>query len=345
MTTSLGTDLVSGSVDASLAEIDTRSRDNDRSAASNVVVGPFGVLNFASSSQGTQPRVEEMANEPVAPDMAPTAAPLDIVGPTEMELAPMSPTADSLTIMDDFLHWSDLLGLTPDPIDYSSQLNVEVDPIFGPYPPLPTMDNNIRDPLLDRDQSAPRAPNDQLQEIQFATPRFVAAEETTAQVDVLADAQFLFKHFQDRLIPQMMVMPLGDKCPWKILNLPRAVMTFSEITFLGSRNISNAQSANLYAVLACAAIHLTLKPVAGQGSVDHWHRVSKLAFEQGKGHIQLSLMHENGMPKKSKYKDQMMAICALTQFAVRFSHILAVLIILMMIDHHWSTTLCSLFHG
>lgn len=50
MSASLGTDLVSGSVDASLAEVDIRSRDPDRSVESDIVIGPFAVLDFSGSA-------------------------------------------------------------------------------------------------------------------------------------------------------------------------------------------------------------------------------------------------------------------------------------------------------
>lgn len=84
--------------------------------------------------------------------------------------------------------------------------------------------------------------------------------DTGSMADVMAEAPFLLKHFQDRVIAQMMAMPLGEKAPWKILNVPAAVLTFSDITFLGTQKTSHARLANLYSLLACSAFHLSLNP-------------------------------------------------------------------------------------
>lgn len=320
MSTSLGSGLVSGSIDASLSEIDTRSRDSGCSSAGDVVVGPFAVLKFAAGpSQRTRAsRAGERSGVPTPPE--PTYAPVtwDPVAAGEAEPPEPPPSSlDDMTLMDDFLHWSDLLGLAPDPIDSSSQPTVNIGPLFGPLAPVAALDSRNWDPPF-LGQSMTETTEDLRPAMQAATPQSMPAEATAPAVDVLADAPFLFKHFQDKLIPQMKVMPLGDKCPWKILNLPAAVMAYSDITFLGSRNISNARSANLYAVLACAAIHLTLKP-CDASSVDHWHRVASQAFHQAEYYMQLSLKHEPQEPKESKYKDQMMAICVLVKFAVRIA--------------------------
>lgn len=309
MSTSLGTDLVSGSIDASLAELDSRSRDGHL-PASDIVVGPFAVLNFAPPSQGTYSRTEELVNEP-RPDPTPALASLDTAPEMEMSNAIPS-TMDSLSFMDDFLHWSDLLGDAPSQMDPFLQTVADIDLSFS-CEPLYAPDRRVG-PASGFDQSS-LATDEQRQPIQFSTPQLLSTDETST-ADVPADAQFLFKTFQDKVIPQMMVMPLGDKCPWKILNLSAAVMTFSDITFLGSRDISHARLANLYGVLACAAIHLYLNPGIDSDSIEHWHEVANQTFQVSKSHMQLSLKHETGLPKKSKYKDQMMAICVLTYFAV-----------------------------
>lgn len=48
MTSSLRSRLVSGSINASLAEIDLRTRDIDNPATGDIVVGPFAVLGLPS---------------------------------------------------------------------------------------------------------------------------------------------------------------------------------------------------------------------------------------------------------------------------------------------------------
>lgn len=305
MSTSLGIDLISGSIDASLAELDSRSRDG-HSLASDIVVGPFGVLSFAPPSQGIHSRAEEaeeLVDEP-HPDPTPALASL---GPAvEMEIpGPLPSTMDSLSFMDDFLHWSDLLGAAPSQMDPFLQTVADIDLSFSSEPLYASV----------RRVGPPLAADEQRQPVQFSTPQFLSTEGTLT-ADVPTDAHFLFKTFQDKVIPQMMVMPLGDKCPWKILNLSAAVMTFSDMTFLGSRDISHARFANLYGVLACAAIHLYLNPGIDSDSIEHWHEIANQTFQLSKSHMQLSLKHETQLPKKSKYKDQMMAICVLAYFAV-----------------------------
>ena len=316
MTTSLGNDLVSGSIDASLNEIDSRSRDGNASATSDIVVGPFSVLNFTSPAlEAEAPRPSDIYNAPaqhiqhVSPSPAPAIPSFD-PGLGSAPPGILSPLVDPMNVMDDFLHWSDLLGFGNDSFSSLSQPLLDGDTTIDTYSQLPAPSTSSG-----MEQWVPGAPSDQRNTVQFATTQQIALDTTSTEVDVLSDSQFLFKHFQDTLIPQMMVMPLGDKCPWKILNLPAAVMTYSDITFLSSRSISHASLANLYGVLACSAIHLSSTPGA-TGQADHWRQVAHHAFNQAKEHMLLSLKHETQLPKKSKYKDQMMAICILAEFSV-----------------------------
>ena len=127
----------------------------------------------------------------------------------------------------------------------------------------------------------------------------------------------LLKHFQDTVIPQIMAIPFGQKSPWKILNLPAAVVAFGDTTFLGTEGISHARLANLYGLLACSAIDLALKPQPDltQSNKD-WYEIANQTYNLAKDHIQTSLRHETQGPKKAKYKDQLMAANILTQYAV-----------------------------
>lgn len=144
----------------------------------------------------------------------------------------------------------------------------------------------------------------------------------------------------------MMAMPLGEKSPWKILNVPAAVLTFSDITFLGAQNISHARLANLYSILACSAFHLSLNPESvSTCSVSHWKQVAEQAHRQGKEHMQMSLKNELHEPKKAKYKDQLMAICGMTEFAVRSNPFGSNENCLPDLDPQWPTEGCSMLHA
>lgn len=314
MSAALGTNLVSGSIDASLAEVDLRSRDPDRSPEGDIVIGPFAVLDFnnASASQQEQhppqpaepPPHVSPADESVPGVSVPAVPSTDDIMPEEMPNPSPVSIIDSLSQMDDFLHWSDLLSFSPDqaglvthptlsvPNDFSFELGNEAGLLQG-------LSNGHGDPM--GTMNTPHA----------------STELVSTTTDVLKDAQFLLKHFQDVVIPQIMAIPFGQKSPWKILNLPAAVVAFGDTTFLGTEGVSHARLANLYGLLACSAIELALKPPSELvESTEHWYHVANQTYQQAKDHIQISLQHETAGPGKAKYKDQLMAANILTQYAV-----------------------------
>jgi arginine metabolism regulation protein II len=307
MSTALGSNLISGSIDASLAEVDTRSRDPDRSLNHDIVIGPFAVLDFtgsASEHPAEEDSVATQENEPASIDPLPVGDSIDPIIPLEiLDSSPVS-IIDSLSQMDDFLHWSDLLSFSPDQTG------------FATHPTL-TMPNDLsfdltNDALLL--QNFAQGPEDPMQRM---TPRQTPIEMASMETDVSKEAQFLLKHFQDIVIPQIMAIPFGQKSPWKILNLPAAVVAFGDTTFLGTEGISHARLANLYGLLACSAIDLALKPPSDPTqSTEHWLRIANQTYQKAKDHIQTSLQHETQGPKKAKYKDQLMAANILTQYAV-----------------------------
>jgi arginine metabolism regulation protein II len=112
-------------------------------------------------------------------------------------------------------------------------------------------------------------------------------------------------------------MPLGKKSPWKILNVPAAMVTYSDLTILGSRNVNHARQANLYGLLACSAVHLSMYPSASSSdTAQHWQETAENMFELARENMQMSIKYETQEPKTAKYKDQLMAICCLTEYAV-----------------------------
>jgi arginine metabolism regulation protein II len=329
MSTAMGTELVAGSIDASLAEIDSRSRSPSRRCAGDIVVGPFGVLNFEMpsterSATGGQPDPSQgptVTATPVSADIAPT----NLVATVATEFPVASPglsALDSLAYMDDFLHWSDLLGLNPDKSGVSLSLDAGETFDFNLPPETSSPEGRVRNvPLFPVNQhhghvrTSPPGPG---AADQMPTPHHTPMKDTSTALNSLEDAPFLFKHFQDNVIPQMMAVPLGEKSPWKILNLPTAIVTYSDITFLGTRTTSHARLANLYGLMACSSIHLTLEPIRDLDKpVEYWRRIAERTYQQAKDHMQISLQCETREPKKAKYKDQLMAICGLIQFAVR----------------------------
>lgn len=320
MSNSLGADLVSGSIDASLAEIDLRSRDPTRSSESEIVVGPFSVLDFTPSRLSgdrvsARPAAQEVNQEsPVTP--MPLAAPIPPGGTGVSDTSTSGPAPsmlESLEYMDDFLRWSDILGFSPDQLGSSLQPPFDVGLSgYGDSWDL-TSETMFGSGLLvmpDHIQNSSQGP------ISSHNAVGVGSE----QLDILADVPFLLKHFQDIVLPKMVAMPLGQKSPWKTLNIPGAMATFGDLTILETQDISLARLANLYAILACSATYLALNPSSClERSVDHWQSVAGQAFEEAKGHMKMSLKNETEEPKKAKYKDQLMALCALIEYAVSAS--------------------------
>ncbi|PYH30905.1 Zn(II)2Cys6 transcription factor [Aspergillus neoniger CBS 115656] len=313
MSDALSADLVSGSIDASLAEIENRSRDAGRPSQGDVVVGPFSVLDFSLTGPKSASRAQPADETTVANDMVLSS------GNTLPEGASgVSPalSQDSLAYMNDLLQWSDILSL--DPQLHSATLSGTLD--LGDWLPL---DLGTQAPILEHNLLG-EAPSlmDDTAAVYNSGPENDCVSKMISAVDknppdVLADAHFLLRHFQDHVISRMMAVPLDQKSPWKILNVPSAVVTYSDITFLGSQNITHARLANLYCLLACSALHLTVNPsMRTPDSTERWKPVAEYAYHLAKDHMQMSLKHETQEPKKAKYKDQLMAICALTEFAV-----------------------------
>ncbi|KAL6237828.1 hypothetical protein BDW75DRAFT_248302 [Aspergillus navahoensis] len=301
MSTSLGSNLISGSISASLAEIDLKTRDAEHPPVGDIVIGPFGVLDFGpTESQNTQESQEKASKQSETVQETPQSPPL--TGPAAVqetqELPHLHLINDSPSYIDDFLHWSDILGLSPEQPGF-----------FQPC--MLDLDMYLADPAPEAFAADVEPGN-----MAVLTPPRSAMEMASTFLDAaaLADAPFLFKHFNENVVPQMVIMPLGDKSPWRILNLSAAMATYNDLTILGSQNISHARLANLYALLACSAVHFSTSH-SSTGSA-HWQQAAGQMFDQAREHMQKSLKLETHEPKRAKYKDQLMAICCLIQYTV-----------------------------
>ncbi|KAJ5938672.1 hypothetical protein N7466_001806 [Penicillium verhagenii] len=320
MTAHLKSNLLSGSIDLSLAEIELRSRDCDYATDDNVVIGPFGVLNFASNTETqdqppseflsqieTQPLVEPSVLQEdgaFTVDPGPVMASADAVVTEGIQDTSPHSIIDSLSGMNDFLHWSDLLSFDIDPsglakyptLSMQPDMSIDLDNETGLMPLTSSTNNGSMTHLLS-DQTS--------------------IDLVSAVPDLLHNAQFLLKHFQDVVIPHIMAIPFGLKSPWKMLNLPAAVVTFGDSTFLGTDGVSHARLANLFGIIACSALDLALRPHDGiLESSDHWHYTATQLYQNAKDHMQISLQHETQGPRKAKYKDQLMSANILTQYAI-----------------------------
>ncbi|OGM42080.1 C6 transcription factor [Aspergillus bombycis] len=318
MSTALAADLASGTVDALLTEVDTKSKEVEGSSTGDVAVGPFGVLKFdVCADMNNKP--QNAQSEKTSPPPAINRLPYDEV----LELDPLlSSVTDPLLGADEFLHWADLFGLGFDLTSgilsddfnhgelthglYSSMYRSGLDDMSHQ-----THDQDLAAFERDEGQRGMRA----------LTPQQTPIELVSPTSDILTDAPFLLKHFQDNVIGQMMTLPVGQKSPWKILNIPTAVLTLGDLTYLGGHNLNHARLANFYSLLACSAHHLSLNAtIESPHSAEHWKQVTHYSYHKAKDHIQQSLKVEVNGPKKAKYKDQLMAISAMAAFAILSGH-------------------------
>ncbi|KAJ1708029.1 hypothetical protein AFCA_008876 [Aspergillus flavus] len=318
MSTALAADLASGTVDALLTEVDTKSKEVEGSSTGDVAVGPFGVLKF-DLCPDTNNKRQNAQSEKTSPSPATNRLPYD----EALEFDPLlSSVTDPLLGADEFLHWADLFGLGFDLTSgilsddfnhgelthglYSSIYRSGLDDMSGQ-----THGQDLT--VFERDEEQ--------RGMSALTPQQSPIELVSPTSDILTDAPFLLKHFQDNVIGQMMTLPVGQKSPWKLLNIPTAVLTLGDLTYLGGHNLNHARLANFYSLLACSAHHLSLNAtIESPHSAEHWKQVTHYSYHKAKGHIQQSLKIEVNGPKKAKYKDQLMAISAMAAFAILSGH-------------------------
>lgn len=303
MSAALAADLTSGSVDASLAEIETKAKDAEWSSTGDIVVGPFGVLNSNTTisveiAQPTPPDEMRAPAEPIMPRL-----------PDSLSW----PLVDSLLNPGEHLHWADIFNLESGSwgaLDYH-------DFTSG----APISETGIHDMSQGHDQggAATHGCIEGQHDMELMiTPQQTSADSVSPSVDILPDAPFLLKHFQDHVVAQMMSLPIGQKSPWSIINIPAAALTLSDLTYLGNQNVNGARLANFYSILALSAYHLARNPSNESiHSSEHWKRMVNQAYTLAKDRMQQSLRTEVHGVGKAKYKDQLMAISGMTAFSVR----------------------------
>ncbi|KAJ5354472.1 hypothetical protein N7541_005516 [Penicillium brevicompactum] len=288
--------LVSGSIDASLQEIDLRSQDPSFVSNSETQVGPFAVLNFSESSISIrqQENTQERSDHPISP------LPTHLDGSASHN--PSYPLFDIPGFSDEVLQWSDLFN-TGD--DFQAILS---DPSFGLGSPLDFQCSSQMDGrIIVVDSALENAPHQ---------PSIL--EQPIAPIDILADAAFLLQTFQKDIVPQMTVVPLA-KSPWNMLNVPHALITLGELTIMESQDVKHARQANLYSLLACSARFLETSPSTesfGLSPRAHWKEIADQAYSKARSHMDISLVKELNGANKAKLKDQLMALYGLIEFAI-----------------------------
>ena len=301
MNSTLIAGLSSGSVDASLTEVDARTKDSDRLRNGVINVGPFGVFSLSD-----RPLVDQ-AEAPVITQ--------DVDGPMDVPTASVS-DPDSILDIGNALGWNDLFNTG---LDFTS----------------PAHDEQVyEDPLTMLVRVANQSPELQAalqQSNDFPNLAGTASVESGSRdgapllhsstkindAELLSYGQTLLKHFKDVVIPTYSPVPMYSRSPWEIMNCYAAVQTLADLTFLDVRNVKHAKKANLYGALACSAYNIAkTQPDCADLSSYICQQIGDYASRSAKKHLQDSLRTETTGPQKAKYKDQLMAINMLIGLAV-----------------------------
>lgn len=321
MSIALNRGLLSGSIDASLEEIEAVSTSSCP-LQGDVKIGPFAVLDFTSPSD--EPRSSSFASN--ATDRTTEQSRPDASNRLPLTQQPFA-SEEFLGLPDDSLQWSDIFGLNDNLYGITSNFSFD----SMNYPSFPASSRWL---VSESEMyNASLAMNLDLTHNMVHEERqahCISIPQTTldspvASLDILNDASFLLKVFQKHVISQLTIVPLGKKGPWKLLNLPAAIITLADLTVMESQDVSRARQANLFSLISCSAMYLSITPSAGYGdsiSITHWQQVANQAYLEAQHHMRISLSEETEGPTKAKYKDQLMAICAMIESAVSNSHAL-----------------------
>lgn len=341
MSLSLVTGLGSKTVDASLADIDARTKDPEELEDVEFAVGPFGVF---CSGNAREPMLEQEAFHHVQPYLesdqpaiedsgsSMNIMPDEDVPPIPSQMADLPHQVPSLVDwfdpilgFDNTLHWADLFDLDfgdgnnllqPNPVNSLDFYSFETaEQATGPLSCHQNL-NSMLGPL--NGSSAHTA--DVLAEHEASDSRISQATlNHLSDLKSVEEAQFLLKHFHNSVIPQMAFMIQSSKSPWRILQLPDAIRTLSELTYLQTGSLKHANAANFYALMACSAYHISARPSLDPIAQpkEYWQNLFNRLREASKTHIQISLREELKGPRKAKYKDQLMAVLSMLAASVR----------------------------
>ncbi|KAF4556532.1 Hypothetical protein D9617_1g084100 [Elsinoe fawcettii] len=312
MSEALSADLTNGCIDSTLSAIEVRARNNSGSL-NTVNVGPFSAFNVDRPPSTSHDQVELSSNTPET-NQAQTAQSSDLFVEGCNQI--ITTDWDLLLGTGGLLEWDDLFGSDFDAansqFDFAPNTYVQQDLLGDSWQCQQSTDSlavnsgvvastGLSGEQVDVDhvdRSPPTGlPNDTL---------------------IFAQAPALLRQFKDRWLSYFSPIPTPAKSPWEVLNLANALGTLADVTFMGTEDVSHARRANLFGLLAC-----TMK--IGSGSSESMSNTSshdiaemmQYCANRAKFHMQQSLQHETCEPRKSKYKDQLMAILSLGLYAVR----------------------------
>ena len=300
MTSRLAAGLTSGSVDASLIEVDAWTKNSDRLPIGVVTIGPFSAFSMSETP------TPDLSEDP--------AQGLEIDPPIDFTTASHS-DLDSLLDVGNVLGWNDLFDTGLDFTIPSHDEQSYEDP--SPLPatvidqPCQVQDGESSDGFIRLGVVKPVDPEEATIACSPSAPTEMTDEE------VLFHGQALLKYFKDVVVPTYSPLPMNTRSPWEIMNCYAAVQTLADMTFFNLPNVKHANKANLFGTFACSAFSMVetqsdwpaLPTAKCQQIVEH-------ASKRAKKHLQESLKTETCGPQKARYKDQLMAINTLIALAV-----------------------------
>lgn len=311
MSASLRENLGSSSVDVSLAQLETQAQ-NLQANEGSVSCGPFGVLNMDT--------VPSEANQTVYTASSTTSnhGQLTELNREDSLLGATSYSANlyaSIPNLSKTLQWPDLftLGLNSGDGLRSPKHTTTIpqqrpgNPMFGNEL---SQDNNIANWLS-------MCSTQGLDEMRLPEISTFATEPdrqmiALVEVDSVAEAQLLLKHFHDSVVSLMTPIPPKAKNYWIRLQLAEAVRILSELSYLRTGKVTYANAANLYGILACSAYHLSNIPmVQTTKEPEYWMNLFTRLKHQADVHMQVSVHEEQNCPRKASYRDQLMAFLTL----------------------------------
>ena len=314
MSASLKASFPAESVDASLNDIDSKTREVAGPHDGDIRIGPFAVLNL-NVNIGTSPEEAQsiVAVEPIVE----AATPVPAFDPNPFN----SPeTLDSFVGLNDTLQWADLFGLGFDAwLEPSTDVSEGAAGLYASAENHPVEQNDVAS--LNQ-HSGIHGTVSQGYMLAVDSSQSSSGYVPLSLHDILSEANGLLKHFQSTVIPLLSSLPVTAKSSWAKINLPEAVNTLAHLTYLGSSEVTYAKQANLCGILAMSAYHLSkvaTNNVHLYREDGHWQRTSHAAMSEGKTSLQQSFKNESHGPKKAKYKDQLMAVLTMVSISVSAS--------------------------
>ena len=300
MSTTLAAGLASGSVDATLTEVDARTKDSQRLRDGSVSVGPFGVFSLPGvpSLDQSGDAGHRLEIDPAIDFTTRSISDLDCL----LDIGNVSVWDDPFDTGLDFMSSSYDKQIYENPLSplvrgANRPSDVQYGDSCGGFPGLSVVESV--DP-----------PDGNI-----AAPLSVHAEMT--DTEILSHGQPLLRYFRDVVIPTYLPLPTNSKSPWEIMNCCGAVQTLADMTFFQLPDVKHANKANLFGALACSAFTIveTQSDLPGLPAAK-CQQIVEHASMKAKIHLQESLRTETRGAQKARYKDQLMAINVLVALAV-----------------------------